>query len=910
MVDSQETKGSNAHFAQQVAIPAPMARYRFDAFMLDVECARLVGPEGDIRLRAKAFRVLAELLESAPQIVSTERLLDRIWGTRHLTRNAVAQTIQEVRQALKGGSTELIENVPKLGYRVVVPVERIRAPAAEPVAPVAVEQIPVVDDDPAARSVEESSSSPLPRAPERPLERPRRGFAPPVMAVLVITVLALLGWLTWSLYRPEAGFTSAADVGIHIEGRGAAPIEAALRQRIGQSIERQWKIRPVDLSAAVAAGSATSVGAEVARRFQVDTWYGGHLVLGTESGQSVVDGELVVGSTRGSTTLAVPITAMPLAELPELAARIAKLLGEVAAWNPHHDEHRSPPLPDVDAARITEADVAIAQGHPDTAQVLLDGVSAPARKHPDYLESRARALLLQGRHQSVLKLFPQEPEDDDLRLLWARAKGDRARAVQIAQRRFEANPASAQHGLEYIEAILNARDHRRALAELDRIEQRPMSQFDRDEFTLLRAMVLNAQGASEQGERLLAGLVQSLQELGTSELQLRARHEQGLAISFIGRWDEALEIYSEVAAKASALGLARLEARATFNIADIRKAQGDTEGAATLLRGAIRRFSEPDFVDLLPDLQLGLAYIAMDNGDISEADKMAEATARLISRLESTTLPASVSALRAEIALVRLDMQSSITLMEQAVTETCGNGEYGDASRQLLRLSGRYLLADAVPAAQEAVRVARAACRAVGDPEHCRTYAHTLNAIVNEGAREPALMVAMSSQKRPLRDYYAATLALLRAPANDQAKAAIPLGNQLAADAPAHFRAMWVVVTHLVALEAGSDAEPMPSELARRFPELASATTVIAALATERTGRGNLPLAPICAATPHPALCDWATRSAQQPQGQRMSSPWTLNREPRIQCEIPAHVPPAQPGVLIRSGDQQAATNR
>lgn len=878
MIDSQNAKGSNEDIARQTVVPARMARFRFDAFVLDVECARLLGPEGDIRLRAKAFRVLTELLEAAPHIVSTERLLDRVWGTRHLTRNAVAQTIQEVRQALKGGTTELIENVPKVGYRVIVPVERLKPAREEP---------PPAGAEPQSQP-EAAAPEPVPQAPSRDT-----ALRPGYLALgLVLLALVVAGY-SLLLSGSDGGFTSAADTGVRIEGRGAAAIETALRRGISHEVERRWQIRPVDLSG-VAEGAVSAVeGGDLARRFHVDTWYGGALTLGEAGGQSVVDGELVIGSRRGSTTLSVPVRALPLAELPTLAARVASLLGEVASWDPPEDAETRAPLADGDSARITEADVAIARGRPDSALLLLNEVSQSAARHPDYLKSRARALLLQGRRQAVLDLLPAEPDDEDLRLLWAHARGDRAGAVAIAERRYAANPASARHGLEYVEAILHGGDHVRALLEIARMERRPMSEFDRDEFALLRASLLNSQGAHQEAERILAGLVQPLQELGTSELLLRARREQALAVSMLGRWDEALAAYTDVAEQSAGLGLARLEASALFHIADIRKAQQDTTGAAALLRDAIARFSEPDFADLLPELQLGLAYIAMDSGDVAEAEHMAEATGELSLQLESNTLPPKVAALRSEIALMRLELPVSIELMEESVSATCANAEYGDAARLLFRLSSRYLLASALPAAQQATQAARRACAAVGDPGYCRIHAESLDAILNEGSRDAAVLQRIAEQKRALREYAAATLALLRSGAADAARAAITLGDQQSAGSPAHYRALWALVEHLVALESAAPMPGFPADLSARFPEVVQAADVMLALARARRG-DPAPLASVCGDAGTHALCNWARPLADP--ARPVSSPWPLLRPAGFRCEPPLQAVDAQPG--------------
>ena len=75
-------------------------KLRFGGFVLDQEAGCLTGPEGEVRLRPQAFRMLEVLAEQAPKILSQEELLDRVWGVEHLSPASVKQAVSEVRQAL------------------------------------------------------------------------------------------------------------------------------------------------------------------------------------------------------------------------------------------------------------------------------------------------------------------------------------------------------------------------------------------------------------------------------------------------------------------------------------------------------------------------------------------------------------------------------------------------------------------------------------------------------------------------------------------------------------------------------------------------------------------------------------------------------------------------------------------
>lgn len=139
-------------------------KYQFGEFTLDLEASRLLGPEGEIRLRPQAFRMLEVLAESAPRILSQEDLLDRVWGVEHLSPASVKQAVSEVRQALGDDPTRprIIETVHRRGYRFIAPLEPVE-PAVPTVA--LVPAPPSAEPEPAPpERREELSTRPLPMA--------------------------------------------------------------------------------------------------------------------------------------------------------------------------------------------------------------------------------------------------------------------------------------------------------------------------------------------------------------------------------------------------------------------------------------------------------------------------------------------------------------------------------------------------------------------------------------------------------------------------------------------------------------------------------------------------------------------------------------------------------------------------
>src|SRR5262245_14277468 len=80
---------------------------------------------GELRVDAKAMDVLVALVESAPRVVSSAALLDRVWANVVVGDNAVHQAITHLRKALgdHARSPRYIELVPRRGYRLIATVE-------------------------------------------------------------------------------------------------------------------------------------------------------------------------------------------------------------------------------------------------------------------------------------------------------------------------------------------------------------------------------------------------------------------------------------------------------------------------------------------------------------------------------------------------------------------------------------------------------------------------------------------------------------------------------------------------------------------------------------------------------------------------------------------------------------------
>ena len=172
-------------------------KLRFGSFVLDREAGRLLGPDGEVRLRPQAFRMLEALAGHAPRILSQEELLDLVWGVEHISPASVKQAVSEVRQALRDDPARpaIIETVPRRGYRFIAALE-----------PVKEEAIPEMEEAP----------PPLPAVPPR-----RRSFR--LAAALAVPILGGLSALALVQHSPAETPSRPAQ---------AAPAPASARRSV------------------------------------------------------------------------------------------------------------------------------------------------------------------------------------------------------------------------------------------------------------------------------------------------------------------------------------------------------------------------------------------------------------------------------------------------------------------------------------------------------------------------------------------------------------------------------------------------------------------------------------------------------------------------------------------------------
>ncbi len=112
-------------------------RYRFGDWTFDPCAGDLDGPEGRRRLEPQPARVL-EMLADAGGLVTREELRDALWGDTEVEFDqGIHYCVRQIRAALgdRAAQPRFVETLPRRGYRLMVPAERIEGRSRPRVTP-------------------------------------------------------------------------------------------------------------------------------------------------------------------------------------------------------------------------------------------------------------------------------------------------------------------------------------------------------------------------------------------------------------------------------------------------------------------------------------------------------------------------------------------------------------------------------------------------------------------------------------------------------------------------------------------------------------------------------------------------------------------------------------------------------
>ncbi len=114
-----------------------MTGYRFGSFSVDLDRDEVLAGDRPVALPRKNFEVLRELVRAEGRLVQRDDLVRSVWPDTVVEEATIRQNIYTLRTMLRevDGGREYVETVPKAGYRLAVPVERLDAgPLAQPPA--------------------------------------------------------------------------------------------------------------------------------------------------------------------------------------------------------------------------------------------------------------------------------------------------------------------------------------------------------------------------------------------------------------------------------------------------------------------------------------------------------------------------------------------------------------------------------------------------------------------------------------------------------------------------------------------------------------------------------------------------------------------------------------------------------
>lgn len=111
-------------------------RYRIGGVVLDAGRQQVLWGNNAVDLPKLSFKLLLQLVRSAPNVVSTDDLLEHAWDGALVNPETVSKRVTLVREAIasSGYESEVIGTVRGTGYRIVVPVQLLAEQAKRGVA--------------------------------------------------------------------------------------------------------------------------------------------------------------------------------------------------------------------------------------------------------------------------------------------------------------------------------------------------------------------------------------------------------------------------------------------------------------------------------------------------------------------------------------------------------------------------------------------------------------------------------------------------------------------------------------------------------------------------------------------------------------------------------------------------------
>src|ERR1700683_4470919 len=209
--------------------------YRFGQFVLDPARRTLSRADSPFSLTPKAFDVLLFLVQSPNRLVTTEELLQAVWGDAFVEEGNLTQYISHLRKALGDNSEDnrLIVTIARKGYQFT---PRVTVAEAADIAKHTTLQTAAAETSKTdARPVEFPTGEKVTKSPS-PRLRLRKWFA----AIALLAVIAAGVWLYRSYHRRVTLSATDTIVLADVKNETGDPVfddalDTGLRYELGQT---------------------------------------------------------------------------------------------------------------------------------------------------------------------------------------------------------------------------------------------------------------------------------------------------------------------------------------------------------------------------------------------------------------------------------------------------------------------------------------------------------------------------------------------------------------------------------------------------------------------------------------------------------------------------------------------------
>ncbi len=124
---------SSARSARRIR-PVISGAFRLSTWLVEPDLGRISADGVERVVEPKAMEVLVHLATRAGEVTSSDELIDAVWCGRPMGDNPVHKCISQLRSALGDDARRprYIGTIPKRGYRLLSPVERLACTPAQP----------------------------------------------------------------------------------------------------------------------------------------------------------------------------------------------------------------------------------------------------------------------------------------------------------------------------------------------------------------------------------------------------------------------------------------------------------------------------------------------------------------------------------------------------------------------------------------------------------------------------------------------------------------------------------------------------------------------------------------------------------------------------------------------------------